>query len=89
MDQGRCLAILALHGAGPQMLQLICNCWDMATNICRAKGNYGRLFKAGQGVTQGGGLIAKLFNIIVDAVVREWLWIMHETLNDSDGELVA
>jgi hypothetical protein len=38
MDRGRCLAILALHGVGPQMLRLIRNFWEMATNVCRAKG---------------------------------------------------
>jgi hypothetical protein len=42
MDRGRCLTILALHGVGPQMLRLIRNFWEMATNVCRAKGNYGR-----------------------------------------------
>ena len=87
MDQGRCLAILALHGVGPQMLQLIRNFWETATNVCRAKGNYGRPFKAGRGVTQGGPLSAKLFNILVDAVVREWMRLMRETLDDSDGQL--
>jgi hypothetical protein len=46
MDCGRCLEILALHGVGPKMLRLICNFWDLAMNVCRAKGNYGRPFKA-------------------------------------------
>jgi hypothetical protein len=52
MDWGSCLAILALHGAGPQMLCLIHNFWDTATNVCRAKGNYSQPFKASRGVTQ-------------------------------------
>jgi hypothetical protein len=64
MDHGHCLEILALHGVGPKMLSLICNFWDLSTNVCRAKGNYGRLFKAGRGVTQGEPLSAKLFNIL-------------------------
>ena len=38
MDRGRCLA----HGVGPQMLRLIRNFWETATNVCCAKGNYGR-----------------------------------------------
>ena len=76
---------LALHGVGPQMLRLIRNFWETATNVCRAKGNYGRPFKAGRGVTQGGPLSAKLFNILVDAVVREWLRLVRETL---EGETV-
>jgi hypothetical protein len=29
-------------------------------------------------MTQGGGLSAKLFNILVDAVVREWLCQLHD-----------
>jgi hypothetical protein len=89
MDRGRCLAILALHRVGLRMRRLIRNFWDTAMNVCRAKGNYGRPFKAGRGVTQGGPLSAKLFNIIVNAVVREWLRLMRETLDDSGGHLSA
>ncbi len=87
MDQGRSLAILALHGVGLRMLRLICNFWDTATNVCCAKGNYGRPFKAGRGVTQGGPLSAKLLNIIVNAVVREWMRLMRETLHNLGGNL--
>jgi hypothetical protein len=47
MNQGRCLAILALHRVGPQMLRLIHNFWETATNVCHPKGNYGRPFKPG------------------------------------------
>ena len=54
-------------------------------NVCRASGNYSTPFKAGHGVTQGGLLLAKLFNIMVDAVVREWLRILREEL-DMEGE---
>jgi hypothetical protein len=71
MDHGRCLKILELHGVGPKMLRLIRNFWDSATNVCRAKGNYGQPFKAGRSVSQGEPLLAKLFNIVVDAVVQE------------------
>ena len=31
------------------------------------------IFKAGQGVTQEGPLLPKILNIMVDAIVREWL----------------
>jgi hypothetical protein len=41
--------------------------------VCRAAGNYDTAFKAGRGVTQGEPLSAKLFNIMVDAVVWEWI----------------
>jgi hypothetical protein len=42
-------------------------------------GNYRGPFLAGQGVNQGGPLSAKLFNILVDAIVREWLCQLHDS----------
>ncbi len=85
MDWERCLLILEGHGIGPNMRRLIRNFWDEATNVCRALENYGTPFKAGFGVTQGGPLLMKLFNIMVDAVVREWLHILREEM-DMEGE---
>jgi hypothetical protein len=35
-------------------------------------------FQAGRGITQGGPLSAKLFNVIVDAVAWEWLRELRE-----------
>jgi len=46
--------------------------------MCRASGNYGTPFKAGRGVTRGGPLSAKLFNIMVDAVVWEWMHLLRK-----------
>jgi hypothetical protein len=57
------------------------------TNVCWEKGNYGQPFKVGHGVTQGGPLSAKLFNIVFNAVVREWMRLMRATINDVDGNL--
>ena len=42
-------------------------------------------FKTGHGVTQGSPLLANLFNIMVDAMVREWLWILWDGL-ELEGE---
>ncbi len=78
MDQERCLLILEGYGAGPNMVWLICNFWRDATMVCHASGNHGGPFRAGRGVTQGGPLSAKLFNILVDAVVREWLCQIYD-----------
>jgi hypothetical protein len=85
MDWERCLLILEGHGAGPNMRRLIHHFWDVAMNVCRASGNYGAPFKAGRGVTQGGPLSVKLFNIMVDAVVREWMQLLWEEM-DMEGE---
>ncbi len=55
--------------------------------VCRAAGNYGTAFKAGRGVTQGGPLSAKLFNILVDAIVWEWIWQLREDGDHEEEEL--
>ena len=34
---------------------------------------YGRLFKAERGVTQGGPVSPTIFNLMVDAIVRQWI----------------
>jgi hypothetical protein len=66
MDWERWLLILEGYGVGPIMVWLIRNFWWDATMVCCALGNYRGLFCAGRGVTQGGALSAKLFNILVD-----------------------
>ena len=55
------------------MLRLIKFFWDNAELVCCAGGVFGKPFMAHQGVTQGGPLLPHIFNVMVDAVVREWL----------------
>ncbi len=42
--------------------------------VCQAMGSFGKPFGASQGITQGGPLSSLMFNVCVDAVIREWLW---------------
>ncbi len=44
-------------------------------------------FKAGHGVTQGGPLSAKLYNILVDAEVQEWMRQLEQDGNYKEGEI--
>jgi hypothetical protein len=46
--------------------------------VCQASVNYGMPFKTGRGVTLGGPLSAKLFNVLVDAIAWEWLQELQE-----------
>lgn len=87
MDGGQCLSILSLHRVGPHKLSLIHNYGETATKLCRTKGNYGCPFKAGLGVTQGGPLLAMLFNIIINSLVHTWMQLTYETLDDPEGKL--
>ena len=73
MDRGRCIGILEGAVVGPKAVRLIKAFWDKAILVCRASGYYGRPFSAGRGVTQGGPLSPTIFNLMVDAIVREWV----------------
>jgi hypothetical protein len=77
------------YGAGPRMVQLICGFWQDDIMVCCAAGNYSTAFKAGRGVTQGGLLTAKLFNILVDAVVREWVRQLEDDGDYEEGKLAV
>jgi hypothetical protein len=72
MHRERCLLVLEGYGAGLNMRRLVRHFGNNVQMVCRASGNYGVLFKASQGVTQGGPLSAKLVNILVDSIAREW-----------------
>ena len=80
MDRECCLKILEMQGGG--MLRLICNFWDSAINVCQAQGSYGPPFQARCRITQGGPMSARLFNILVDPVIGEWMRLMRETLDN-------
>jgi hypothetical protein len=85
MDRERCILILEGYGAGPRLVRLVRTYWRDAIMVCRGSGYYGTPFKAGHGVTQGRPLSAKLFNILVDAVIREWCVCVCVCLLDLQG----
>ena len=73
MDRGRSLQILQGYGVGPNIIRLIKNFWDWAVLTFQANGYYENPVKESRGVTQGGPLSPRLFNVMVDDVVRELL----------------
>ncbi len=75
------MEILKAYGVGPKLLRLQNSFWENAKLVCRARGCYGSPFAAKRGVTQGGPLSSLMFNVCVDAVVREWL---HQVLGDDN-----
>ncbi len=80
INRGRMLEILKAYGARPNLLRLQNSCWENAKLVCCAGGCYGSPFAAQRGVTQGGPLSLLMFNVCVDAVVREWL---HHAIGDD------
>jgi hypothetical protein len=80
IDRGCMMEILKAYGAGPNLLRLQNSFWENEKLVCRAGGCYDSPFAAKIGVTQGGPLSSLVFNVCVDAVVREWL---HQVLGDD------
>ena len=54
--------------------------------VARAGGYYGAYFRGERGVTQDDPLSPNIFNVVVDAVVRNWVTGVLEEL-ESRGEL--
>jgi hypothetical protein len=57
--------------------------------VCCTAGNYSMAFKAGRSVTQGGPPSTKLFNILVNAAVCEWVQQLEEDGDYKEGKLAA
>ncbi len=89
MDREKTLGILADYGIGPKVLCIIRRFWNYAKLVCRTGGCYGDPFTAYHGVTQGGPLSSLIFNVVVDAVVREWLRRMLDNEAARDGLMMA
>jgi hypothetical protein len=66
------MLILAEYGLGTNLQHFIRRIWDGDTMIPKQAGFYGKPFRARRGVRQGDIISPMIFNIIVDAVVRDW-----------------
>ena len=65
------MEILKVHDVDPYMLKVIRYCWDHAVLVCRAGVCYGEPFQARRGVTHGDPFSPRIFNTMIDAIVRE------------------
>ena len=73
LDRSRCLDILEGYGVPPRSRQLIQTYWRRLTMVVRAGGYYGTEFQVARGATQGDTLFPTIFNVVVDAVVHNWV----------------
>ena len=73
------LELLAAYGAGPRMIRLLWKYCDRLTMEAKAGEYSRRLFKGKQGVMQGYPLSPTIFNVVVDAVIRQWVTVVMTT----------
>jgi hypothetical protein len=84
MNRERTITILQAYGVGERVIRLLTNFWNSLTVVARQQGYYGRPFKAERGTTQGDIVSPTIFNVLVDAVIREWfVRLDHENLSDK------
>jgi len=73
LDRDRTLQILEAYGVGPRALGLLRHFWDRQSVVARQGKYHGRPFPATRGVTQGDIISPTIFNIVCDAIIRQWL----------------
>jgi Reverse transcriptase (RNA-dependent DNA polymerase) len=83
VDRGKLLYLLRAYGLGTNLSLILENFWNQLWVVPKQKGYYGKPIKSDRGVTQGDPLSPTLFNVIVDAVVRETKRILSLTDNDA------
>ena len=85
LDRGRCMEILRVYGLGYKLQRLLQQYWDGQRVVPKSGKYYGRPFRMGIGATQGDPLSPKIFNILVDAVVRTALQEFCGPQEDQHG----
>lgn len=73
LDRDRTLQILEGYGVGPRALGLLRSSWQRQTVVARQGRYYGEPFPATRGVTQGDIISPTIFNIVCDAIIRQWI----------------
>jgi hypothetical protein len=66
------MKILEGYGVGENTGRIIKKIWDGDTMVTKQSGFFGNPFRATRGVRQGDIMSPIIFNIICDAVIREW-----------------
>ena len=87
LDRYRCLEILEGYGVGPQYRRLLQTYWRRLTMLARAGGYYGTALQGACGVMQVDPLSPTIFNVVVDAVVRNWVTVVVAVAEEWGGHI--
>jgi exonuclease III len=71
LDRERTLEILEGYGVGPNIRAFLKKIWDGDTLVSKQGGFYGKPFDVGRGVRCGDVDSPIIFNIVIDAIVRD------------------
>ena len=73
LDKYSCLEILDGYSIGPSTLRLIWTYWGRLQIVVKSGGDYVPTFKGYQGVTQEDPIYYKIFNMVVEAIIIQWV----------------
>ena len=76
------LEILESYGVDPRSCRLIQPYWMRLKMVARAGGYYGTAFQGALVVMQVDLLSPTIFNVVVDAVVRHWVTVIVEGMEE-------
>jgi hypothetical protein len=82
LDRTRTLQILQAYGMGEKMLRVIANFWKSLKVVAKQQGYHGEPFRAERGTRQVDIVSPRIFNIVVNTVIRAWY---HKL--ESEGQL--
>ena len=78
LDWGFYLNIITAYGVVPRALHILRRYWDCLYMVAWAGSYFGDPFKGQRGVTQGNPLPPMIFNMVVDAVLQNWVSMVAE-----------
>ena len=85
LDRERCLNVLVDHDMVPQVLLLLRTYWKLPTMVVKADGFNASPLKGSRVVTQGDPLYPIISNMVIDAVLRQWIMAVVEEETGPDS----
>ena len=76
LDRGRCLEIFEGYRVGTWDHHILRHSWYRLTIVGCMFGYYGAGLRVLQGFNQGYPFLLNIFNVVMDAVVRNWVSLM-------------
>ena len=76
LDREKCLEVLSGYGVGTSLTLLIKSYWERQRTAPKTGKCIGKEFRTGRVLTQGDTASPMIFNIVVDAAVREVLYVV-------------